>query len=124
MQHKVAVDDVIASEKLPMKVGQKLETKRVLLIGERAATIIGSPLIGGASVALTVEEQAYAEKVIVFKKKAKKGYRRWKGYRQRLTVLRINSIDLPPQLEEQLAKARENSIEVTPSPKGQLSNDE
>jgi large subunit ribosomal protein L21 len=103
VQHKVAVDDLISSELLPIEVGGKLKTNRVLLIGERDATILGSPLIGGASVLATVEEQAFADKVIVFKKKRRKGYRRWKGHRQRLTLLRINAIELPDVLEAQLA---------------------
>ena len=105
VQHKVTVDDIISSELLPIEVGGKLKTNRVLLIGERDTTIIGSPLIGGASVLATVEEQAFADKIIVFKKKRRKGYRRWKGHRQRLTLLRINAIELPEVLEAQLAAA-------------------
>ena len=57
----------------------QLKAERVLLVGERSATIIGSPLIAGASVILTVEEQALGDKQIIFKKKRRKNYRRWKG---------------------------------------------
>jgi len=105
IQYKVAKDDIIACEKLPVAVGQKIRTHRILLVGERDGTILGSPLIAGASVDLTVEEQAVAEKEIVFKKKRRKGYRRWKGHRQRLTLLRIGSIELPPLLDAQLQQA-------------------
>jgi large subunit ribosomal protein L21 len=101
-QYKVAPDDLICVEKLDMPVGTTFAAKRVLLVGEAGATVIGSPLINDASVHATVEEQGYGKKVIVFKKKRRKGYRRWKGYRSRLTLLRINSIDLPPDLEAQL----------------------
>ena len=76
------------------------------MVAERDATIIGSPLIGGASVVAKVEEQALADKQIIFKKKKRKGYRRWKGHRQPLTLLRILSINLPPPLEGQLDSAR------------------
>ena len=102
-QYKVAVGDLISSELIPVEVNRQLDLGRVLLVGERDATVIGSPLITGASVTVTCEEQAYADKVIVFKKNRRKGYRRWKGYRARLTLLRINSINLPPELEAQLA---------------------
>ena len=101
-QYKVAPDDLICVEKLDMPVGTTLAAKRVLLVGELGSTVIGSPLINDAAVHATVEEQGYGKKVIVFKKKRRKGYRRWKGHRARLTLLRINSIELPPDLEAQM----------------------
>lgn len=106
-QHKVAVDDIVCVEKLDLAVGATVSAKRVLLVGERGATIIGSPLVEGASVLVQVEEQGYGDKVIVFKKKRRKGYRRWRGYRSRLTVLRVLAIDLPEGLEAQLAQPPE-----------------
>ena len=102
-QYKVAPDDVICVEKLELPVGATLEAKRVLLVGEAEATVIGSPLIEDACVTATVEEQGYAKKVIVFKKKRRKGYRRWRGYRARLTMLRIKDILLPESLEQSLS---------------------
>ena len=62
----------------------------------------GTPLIANACVRATVEEQGYGKKVIVFKKRRRKGYRRWRGYRARLTLLRISVIDLPDDLEQQI----------------------
>ena len=101
-QHKVAVDDVICVEKVELPVGATLEARRVLLVGAADATVIGSPYITDAHVKCTVEEQGYGKKVIVFKKKKRKGYRRWKGYRARLSLLRISDIVLPPALEAQM----------------------
>ena len=101
-QYKVAPDDLICVEKLDMPVGTTFAAKRVLLVGEAGATVIGSPLINDAAVHATVEEQGYGKKVIVFKKKRRKGYRRWKGHRARLTLLRINRIELPPDIEAQI----------------------
>ena len=105
-QHKVSADEVLCVEKLPLAVGTRIALNRVLLVGERGATVIGSPLVSGASVTATVEEQGYGPKVIVFKKKRRKGYRRWRGYRPRLTLLRVNSVDLPSTLEAELDAAR------------------
>ena len=101
-QYKVAADDVIAVEKLDAEVGSIIHVNRVLLVGSKDATIIGSPLVKDASVEAFVEEQTLADKVIVFKKKRRKGYRRWKGHRQNLTILRINDINLPPGLNDAL----------------------
>ena len=101
-QYKVAADDVICVEKMAVDVGSVIQADRVLLVGSESATIIGSPLIKDACVEATVEEQTYGEKVIVFKKKRRNGYQRWKGHRSPLTVLRINDIQLPSDLDEQL----------------------
>ncbi len=101
-QYKVAVDDVICVEKMKVDVGETIHVNRVLLVGSKDATIIGSPLIKDATVEATVEEQALADKVIVFKKKRRKGYRRWKGHRSALTILRIKDIHLPEALKDAL----------------------
>ena len=101
-QYKVAAGDLICVEKLEVPVGQSIDAKRVLLVGEAGATVIGSPLITGASVKLTVEEQGYGKKVIIFKKQRRKGYRRWRGYRPRLTLLRVGEIDLPEAIDGEL----------------------
>ena len=101
-QYKVAADDVIAVEKLKAEVGSIIHVNRVLLVASKDATIIGSPLVKDATVEAVVEEQTLADKVIVFKKKRRKGYRRWKGHRQPLTILRINDINLPPGLNDAL----------------------
>ena len=72
-QYKVATDDLIAVEKMGLRVGQSFVNESVLMVGEAEATVIGSPLIAGASVEGVVEEQALADKVIIFKKKKRKG---------------------------------------------------
>lgn len=101
-QYKVAADDVICVEKMSVEVGSIIHAERVLLVASASSTIIGSPLVKDARVEATVEEQATAEKVIVFKKKRRKGYQRWKGHRSPLTVLRINQIILPAELDATL----------------------
>jgi large subunit ribosomal protein L21 len=101
-QYKVAQDDLICTEKIDLGVGQSLDAKRVLLVGDDGATLIGSPLIEGACVRMTVEEQGYGKKLVVFKKRRRKGYRRWRGFRSRLTLLRVGEIELPAALEEQM----------------------
>ena len=91
-QYRVAKDDVISVEKLAAEPGATVELAEVLMIGEGAAVTTGTPLLAGASVAATVVEQTRAPKIIVFKKKRRHNYRRKKGHRQQLTVLRIAEI--------------------------------
>jgi len=103
-QYKVSTDDIITVEKLRgFNVGEIFRNESVLLVGSRSATIIGQPLVTGAYVEAVVEEQALANKIIIFKKKRRKGYQRWKGFRAELTVVRIGAIRLPPDLEDQMA---------------------
>ncbi len=91
-QYKVAENDVIKVEKLAAEVGAGIDLDRVLMIGGEGAATIGTPLIDGALVTAEVLEQTRADKIIVFKKKRRKGYRRTKGHRQDVTVLRITDV--------------------------------
>ena len=106
-QYKVTTDDLISVEKLNgFNVGEIFRNESVLLVGSRSTTIIGQPLVTGAYIEGIIEEQALATKVIVFKKKRRKGFRRWKGFRASLTVVRIGAIKLPPDLEDQISPPR------------------
>ena len=87
-QYKVATNDVIRVEKLAGEAGETIKLDQVLMVGDK----IGAPVVAGASVTATVLEQTRAEKVIIFKKKRRQNYRRKKGHRQELTVLRITNI--------------------------------
>jgi large subunit ribosomal protein L21 len=91
-QYRVAKDDIISVEKLDGGEGASVTLDQVLMIGNGKNATIGAPLVAGASVTATVLEQARADKIIVFKKKRRKDYRRKAGHRQNLTVLRINDI--------------------------------
>ena len=87
-QYKVAKNDVILVEKLAAQAGENVNLDRVLMVGDK----VGAPLVAGASVTATVVDQIRGDKVIVFKKKRRQNYRRKKGHRQYLTVLRITDI--------------------------------
>jgi len=91
-QYRVAKDDVISVEKLVGSEGASVTLDQVLMISNGKNATIGAPLVAGALVTATVLEQARAAKIIVFKKKRRKSYRRKAGHRQDLTVLRINDI--------------------------------
>ena len=91
-QYKVAKDDVIEIERLPGEAGQQVVFDQVLMLGDSASATAGAPLVAGASVAATLLEQVKGDKVIVFKKRRRHNYRRKRGHRQLLTVVRIDEI--------------------------------
>ncbi|MBM85187.1 MAG: 50S ribosomal protein L21 [Rhodospirillaceae bacterium] len=91
-QYKVAKDDIITVEKLAVESGSAVDLNEVLMIGDGEATTVGTPLLEGAKVIAEVLEQKRGKKIIVFKKKRRKNYRRTQGHRQNLTVLRITEI--------------------------------
>src|SRR5262249_55718820 len=91
-QYKVAKDDVIEVERLPGEAGAQVVFDQVLLVGEGAEATAGAPLVDGASVAGTLLEQVKADKVIIFRKRRRHNYRRKRGHRQQLSVIRIDEI--------------------------------
>ncbi len=91
-QYKVAKDDVIVVEKLKAEAGEVVTFDSVLMVGEDAETKTGAPYVDGACVAGEVIEQTRGAKVLIFKKKRRKNYRRTKGHRQKLTVVRITDV--------------------------------
>ncbi|KAI3914916.1 hypothetical protein MKX01_018085 [Papaver californicum] len=93
-QFKVSNEDTIYTEKLKFcEVNDKLILNKVLMVGSKSQTIIGRPILPEAVVHAVVEEHALDAKVIIFKKKRRKNYRRTNGHRQELTRLRITKIE-------------------------------
>jgi large subunit ribosomal protein L21 len=92
-QYRVAAGQVVKVERLDGEVGQTIAFDQVLMVGDDGSEpTIGSPLVDGAQVTAEVLEQGKAPKIIVFKKKRRKNYRRTRGHRQLQTVLRIRDI--------------------------------
>jgi large subunit ribosomal protein L21 len=91
-QYRVAPNDIIEIERIAGEPGDIVELGEVLLLGADGGPQTGSPLIAGALVAAEVIEHTRADKIIVFKKKRRKNYRRKRGHRQALTMLRITEI--------------------------------
>lgn len=90
-QYKVSQGDVISVEKLSAKPGEKVELNKILMIGGEK-TVIGNPVVKSAKVIGEVIKQDRADKVIVFKMKRRKNYRRTRGHRQAFTSLKITEI--------------------------------
>ena len=91
-QYRVQPGDVLVVEKLDGDAGAEVSFDQVLAMGEGADVTLGAPLIEGAFVKATLIETRKGEKVKIFKKIRRQGYRRTKGHRQPETVLRVTSI--------------------------------
>lgn len=92
-QYRVSVGDRISVERLPDDEGGEITIDRVLMIGGAGDTRIGTPVVAGATVTATVDDHFRGEKLIVFKYKPKKRYRRRIGHRQSQTHLTITAIN-------------------------------
>ena len=92
-QFTVSKDDVLRLNSIPgVEEGATLEIKEVLAVGEAPHTAVGTPYVEGASVKLRVLENRKDKKIVVFKKKRRQGYKRRRGHRQPLTVVRVEDI--------------------------------
>jgi len=92
-QYRVQPGDVIVVEKLAGEAGADVSFGDILMLGGDKGVTVGDPLIKGASVAATLVETRQGEKIKIFKKIRRQGYRRTRGHRQMETVLRITGIE-------------------------------
>jgi large subunit ribosomal protein L21 len=92
-QYRVQPGDTIVVEKLEGEAGANVSFGEVLMVGGDKGVTLGAPLIEGAAVAATLIETRKGEKVKIFKKIRRQGYRRTRGHRQPESVLRITGIE-------------------------------
>ena len=93
-QYKVQTGDEINIEKLKVAAGETVNFDKILLVSSEDGQQFGKPYIENATVGGTVLSQGKAKKVIIFKYKAKKDYRKKQGHRQPFTKVKIDSINL------------------------------
>ncbi len=91
-QFKVEEGQEIFVHRLQAAEGDALSYDRVLLVDNEGSVSVGKPTVSGASVSVTVLEHMKGDKVIVFKKKRRKGYQTKNGHRQYFTKIKIDSI--------------------------------
>jgi len=92
-QYKVAENDTLFVDKQNVE-GNKLSFDRVLLVKEDSGVKIGTPVVEGAEITATLLDTVKADKVLVFKKKRRKGYQKLNGHRQVMSQIQIDSITL------------------------------
>ena len=106
-QYKVAEGDVVFFEKLDTEAGKKVSFDKVALVSDDKKVEVGAPYVKGVKVEGKVVEHGKGKKIIVYKYKAKKNYRRTRGHRQPFTKVEITKIAL--------AKAEKPAAEVATS---------
>ena len=92
-QFKVAKDQKFYVNRLQGEAGSKVEFSEVLLLDNEGTVTIGTPLVEGAKVSATIVAHLRGDKVKVFKKKRRKGYKKETGHRQNLTKVKIEAIN-------------------------------
>ena len=92
-QYRVIPGEIIQVERLPGEPGTELEFTDVLLTAANGHVRVGSPTLAGARVTAQIVRQGRAKKILVFKKKRRKNYRRRHGHRQHVTSVRVTAIE-------------------------------
>jgi large subunit ribosomal protein L21 len=93
-QYRVGLGDVLRVEKLLGDVGETVTLNNVLMVATGDECMVGQPLVAGAQVTGQILRQGKAKKILVFKKKRRKNFRRLRGHRQPYTALQIKEIQL------------------------------
>ena len=93
-QYRVNEGDIVRVEKLAADVGSDVSFDRILAVGDGADLKVGTPIVDGARVSGRVVEQDRHRKIVVFKMKRRKNYRRKQGHRQYYTGVRIDKIEV------------------------------
>ena len=91
-QYKVQKDQQVYVNRLDVEEGKKVNFDRVLLIDDKGKVTVGAPAISGAQVTAQVERHLKGDKVLIFKKKRRKGYQKLNGFRASLTEIKIKNI--------------------------------
>ena len=121
-QYRVSEGDLIDVERRSGEVGQAIDFQEVLLIGDQETIHVGKPVLAGARVVGTIAEQGKEAKIIVFKFKRRKKYRKKQGHRQLFTRVRIDQIELDGQkpkaekTQQAITKAKEVTGAVAKAP--------
>ena len=93
-QFTVSEGDVLKINAYPnTEAGDTIDLSEVLMVGEGSEARFGAPLVEGASVKATILENKKDKKIVIFKKKRRQGYKRRRGHRQHLSVIKIESIN-------------------------------
>lgn len=92
-QEKAMPGERLKVEKIDAKVGDTIRFDKVMLVNRDGNVELGKPYVDGATVTATVTEQGRDRKILVFKKKRRKQYRRTRGHRQSFTAVKVESIE-------------------------------
>jgi large subunit ribosomal protein L21 len=116
-QYKVAEGDVVFFEKLDEEEGKKVVFDNVILVSDNDKIQVGNPYVKGVKVEGKVLSHGKGKKIIVFKMKPKKNYRRKQGHRQPYTKIEIVSIKTSSAKTEKVLEEKQSAVEKKPTEK-------
>ncbi len=93
-EYRVSKGDFIRVERLGGKAGDQVELRDVLMVSEEGKTLVGTPHLANAVIRGEIVQESKGKKVLTYKMKRRKNYRRFKGHRQTYTYLKVNDIAL------------------------------
>jgi len=93
-EYRVSKGDFIRVERLEGKAGDQVELRDVLMVSEEGKTLVGTPYLANAVIRGEIVQESKGKKVLTYKMKRRKNYRRFKGHRQTYTYLKVNDIAL------------------------------
>ncbi|MFP8489154.1 50S ribosomal protein L21 [Gracilimonas sp. Q87] len=123
-QYKVAENDVLFVDKQNAE-DEKLTFDKVLLIKDDNGTVnVGTPVVEGAEISATILDTVKADKVLVFKKKRRKGYQKLNGHRQVMSQIKIESITASGASPKKAAKKEEAPAQKAKAPKAEVKKEQ
>ena len=119
LQYKVQKDQRVYVHRLEGNEGDKVKFDRVFLAEQKSTVTVGAPVIEGASVIASILTHVKADKVIIFKKKRRKGYEKKTGHRQPMTQITVTDIQLSPS--KKITPPDKSTVDKTPKPEAKKS---
>ena len=117
-QYSVSEGDTIKVSTQDWKVGDTVKLKDVLLTEKGGDISVGDPIVSGASVTLEIIEHNRDKKLLIYKKKRRKGYQRKNGHRQGYSLLKVNKLQIPSTKKEQKNSSSKDTKKSLPKKKG------
>ncbi len=117
-QYRVSEGDTIKVSSQDWKVGDRVKLDQVLLSDNGKNIVVGTPTVAGASVTVEILEHNRDKKLLIYKKKRRKGYQRKNGHRQGYTLLKVNEIQMASTKKVQKNNSPKDSEKSLPKKKG------
>ena len=117
-QYRVSKGDTIKVSSQDWKVGDRVKLDQVLLTDNGKNIEVGTPKVNGASVTVEILEHNRDKKLLIYKKKRRKGYQRKNGHRQGYSLLKVNKLQIPSTKKEQKNSSSKDTKKSLPKKKG------
>ena len=117
-QYSVSEGDTIKVSSQDWKVGDTVKLNDVLLTDNGKNISVGTPIVPGASVTIEILEHNRDKKLLIYKKKRRKGYQRKNGHRQGYSLLKVNKLQMPSTKKEQKNSSSKDTKKSLPKKKG------